>query len=403
MKKSTVVVIAGSIAVIIGLLGFVLSQTNTLTLDDDSKEMFDAKIKVIASFYPLYEFTKNVAGEKADVSSFIPVGVEPHDWEPSTGDILKLKSTRVFVYNGGDFEPYVAKLIQSGEYNNVIFVDTVAGINLIKAEDHKEHFDEFIEEIEHILHEVEDGNITISNAILLIEDLLHKHEEDGHEHDGILEKIEDVLHKVKVGSTSESAAIKLIDRIVEQTGGDHHGHAHDLEYDPHVWLDPILAKQQVTVIKNALVGADPVNAAYYEENARKYNAKLDRLDAKIREELSSCSKDTFVPFHNAFSYFAQRYNLNVFSLFGIAPESEATAAELKQLVDFVRENEIKVIFAEDLVDPRLAQVLANEAGAQVLILSPLEGLSKDDLSAGKTYLDKMEENITNLKVALECQ
>ncbi|MEM4391806.1 MAG: zinc ABC transporter substrate-binding protein, partial [Candidatus Nitrosotenuis sp.] len=213
--------------------------------------------------------------------------------------------------------------------------------------------------------------------------------------------IEKVLHNVEDGRTSESAAIKLIRSIVEHSGD--HGHAHDFEYDPHIWLDPILAKQQVMVIKEALVRADPVNAAYYEENAMEYNAKLDALDAKIRSELSSCKKDTFVPFHNAFSYLAQRYNLNVFALSGIAPESEATAAELKRLVDYVRDNEIKVVFAEDLVDPRLAQILANEAGAQVLILSPLEGISKDDMSAGKTYLDKMEENITNLKVALECQ
>jgi zinc transport system substrate-binding protein len=399
VKKSAVIAITSVVAII--ALGLSLTQMDVVMPSNGDKEIPHEKIKVIASFYPLYEFTRNVAGEKADVSSFVPIGVEPHDWEPSTGDILKLKSASVFVYNGGDFEPYVTKLIQSGEYNNVVFVETIAGINLLKAEDHKEHFDDFIEEIEQILHEVEDGHISTSNAISLMRDLVHKHESDDHEHDGILEKIEEVLHKVDDGRTSESAAIKLIHRIVEHSGD--HGHAHDFEYDPHIWLDPILAKQQVMVIKEALVRADPVNAAYYEENAMEYNAKLDALDAKIRSELSSCKKDTFVPFHNAFSYLAQRYNLNVFALSGIAPESEATAAELKRLVDFVRENEIKVVFAEDLVDPRLAQVLANEAGAQVLILSPLEGLSRDDMSAGKTYLDKMEENITNLKIALECQ
>jgi zinc transport system substrate-binding protein len=401
VKKLSVIAITSGIVIAIIAFGFTLTQIDTVIPPNGDKEIPNEKIKVIASFYPLYEFTRNVAGEKADVSSFVPIGVEPHDWEPSSGDILKLKSARVFVYNGGNFEPYVTKLIQSGEYNTVIFVETIAGINLLKAEDHKEHLDDFIEEIEHILHEVEDDHISTSNAISLIRELIHEHEGDDHEHDGILEKIEEVLHKVEDGRTSESAAIKLINKIVEHSGD--HGHTHTFEYDPHIWLDPILAKQQVVVIKEALVRADPMNAAYYEENAKKYNAKLDSLDAKIRSELSSCKKDTFVPFHNAFSYLAQRYGLHVSALSGIAPESEATAAELKRLVDFVRENEIKVVFAEDLVDPRLAQVLANEAGAQVLILSPLEGLSKSEMAAGKTYLDKMEENITNLKVALECQ
>jgi zinc transport system substrate-binding protein len=157
------------------------------------------------------------------------------------------------------------------------------------------------------------------------------------------------------------------------------------------------------MIKNAMIEADPQNTQYYETNANAYNEKLDSLDSKIRKELSNCKKDTFMPFHDAFSYFANRYGLKVFPLSGVAPESEATAAELKEFVDFVKEHQIKVIFSEDLVDPRLAEVLADEADAQVIILSPLEGLTNEDLAAGKTYLSKMEENLENLKVALECQ
>lgn len=280
-----------------------------------------SKIIVIASFYPLYEFSKNVVGDKAEVSSFTPIGVEPHDWEPSTGDMLRLKDATLFVHNGADFEPFVDKLVDSGEYKEVIFVETAAGIDLVRGDVH----------------------------------------DDADEH--------------------------------EDNAG----------YDPHIWLDPILAKQQVTTIKDALASADPKNAAYYEKNAVAYNEKLDALDAKIRTELASCKKDTFVPFHNAFTYFAQRYGLNVFPLSGIAPESEATASEIKEFIDYIKEHNIKVIFSEDLVDPRLADVLADEAGAQVMIFSPVEGLTEEDIKDGKTYLDKMEENLNNLKVALECQ
>ncbi|MEM2785535.1 MAG: zinc ABC transporter substrate-binding protein, partial [Candidatus Nitrosotenuis sp.] len=116
-----------------------------------------------------------------------------------------------------------------------------------------------------------------------------------------------------------------------------------------------------------------------------------------------CKKDTIVTSHTAFSYFANRYGIKTFALSGVAPESEATASDLKNIVDFVKENDINVIFAEELIDPKLVTTLADEAGVQVLTLSPLEGLSKEELAKGTTYLDKMEENLQNIKIALECQ
>ncbi|CAE6491943.1 MAG: zinc ABC transporter substrate-binding protein [Candidatus Nitrosotenuis sp.] len=402
MKK--LFAIATGVSIVTVAIAILIIQTQTIenvvpTLQESSSA--NSKIMIIASFYPLYEFSRNIAGDKADVSSFIPLGIEPHDWEPNAGDILKLKEAKIFVYNGGGFEPYVQKLIDSGEYNNVIFVETVHGITLLKAEEHEEHFQEFLGEIEYILHELEEQKMNESDAIIAIQEIIHTHEHDEHEHDGLVEEIEYILHELEEKKLTEAEAIIQIHTVIEH--GTHQEHSHDLEYDPHIWLDPLLAKQQVLVIKEALIKADPSNAVYYENNAIAYNAKLDALDLKIKSELSDCKKDTVVPFHNAFSYLAKRYGFNVFSLSGIAPESEASAAELKRLVDFVKENNIKVVFAEDLVDPRLAEVLAKEAGAQVMILSPLEGLSKEEIAAGKTYLTKMEENISNLKIALECQ
>ncbi len=404
MKKLFAIAIGVSIVTV--AIAILIIQTKTIenvvpTLQESSSA--NSKIRIIASFYPLYEFSRNIAGDKADVSSFIPLGIEPHDWEPNTGDILRLKEAKIFVYNGGGFEPYVQKLIDSGEYNNVMFVETVHGITLLKAEEHEEHFQEFLEEIEYILHELEEQKMNESDAIIAIQEIIHTHEHDEHEHDGLVEEIEYILHELEEKKLTESEAIMQIHAVIEHNEGTHQEHSHDLEYDPHIWLDPLLAKQQVLVIKEALIQADPSNAVHYENNAIAYNAKLDALDLKIKSELSDCKKDTVVPFHNAFSYLAKRYGFNVFSLSGIAPESEASAAELKRLVDFVKENNIKVVFAEDLVDPRLAEVLAKEAGAQVMILSPLEGLSKEEIAAGKTYLTKMEENISNLKIALECQ
>ena len=139
------------------------------------------------------------------------------------------------------------------------------------------------------------------------------------------------------------------------------------------------------------------------EEAKSYLEKLDAFDMRIKSSLSSCNKDTFVPFHNAFTYLGERYGLEVMSLSGITPEAEASAAEIAEFVDFVRDNDIKVIFSEELVDPRLAEVIADEAGAQVLLFSPLEALTQDEVGQDITYFDKMEQNLDALKVALECQ
>lgn len=288
MKRFNLAIIGGIVAIAVGLALVQIPSFDTSDQPNNpdqtvEQEPVTPKLKVIASFYPLYEFSKKVGGDKAEVSSLIPIGVEPHDWEPSTGDILDLKEADLFVYNGGGFEPFVDQLIDSGEYDSVMFVESTKGLELI-ASQHDEH--------------------------------------DKEEHD-----------------------------------------EHDSEYDPHVWLDPILAKHQVTVIKNAMIQADPQNAQYYETNAEKYIGELEDLDIKIKIELSSCNKDTFMPFHDAFTYFANRYGLKIFALSGIAPESEATGAEIKEFVDFVKKNEITVIFAEELIDPRLAEVLADEAGA----------------------------------------
>ncbi len=354
MKKSFLAAIGGGVAIAV-VAGLWLVQTTDTpenqspTSESDAKQA-ESKLRVVASFYPLYEFSKNIGGDKAEVSTFIPIGIEPHDWEPSAGDLITLKKSDIFVYNGGGMEPFVEKLIDSGEYSNVLFVQTTSGIDLIKNEGYEENVEE---------HASEESTTD------------EEHVEEIEEH------------------TNE-----------EEREGEHD---HDFPYDPHVWLDPVLAKSQVETIKASMIQADPKNSQYYEANAGAYAKKLDELDAKIRSELSNCKKDTFMPFHKAFAYFADRYGLKIFALSEITPESEATAAEIKEFVDFVKENGIKVIFAEDIIDPRLAEVLADEAGVQVMILSPVEGLTQEDITAGKTYISKMEENLANLKVALDCR
>ena len=469
-KNSSIAIVAGvaiAIAVIASVFAFSGISNDSEPMDTPDQANLvpqEEKITVITSFYPYHEFTKNVAGDFANVKQFMPSGVEAHDWEPRAQEIQSLKDADVFVYNGLGMEPYVENIIESGEFDNILFVKASDGVELLKFEDdhddhdehakdddHDDHDDhdehakdddhddhdehakdddhddshaeEFHEEIALVIEEFEEGHMTESQSIEAIEEILHEHEGDGHEHGArIIEDIEHVLHEIEDGHIAGPEGLEEIHHLVsgedvhdehakdddhddhdEHEEGGHDGHDHDYEFDPHIWLDPILVKQQVNVIRDGLIQADPENKEHYEENARIYNNKMDALDMKIGTALSSCQKDTIVPYHNAFTYLGERYDIHIMALGGMAPDSEASAAEIAEFVDFVKDNDIKVIFSEDLVDPRLAEVIADEANAQVMLFSPLEALSQEEAGSNVSYIDKMEENLDSLKVALECQ
>ena len=465
-KNSSIAIVAGiaiAIAVIASVLAFsgISNDSTPMESPEQANLVPQAeKITILTSFYPYHEFTKNVAGDFANVKQFMPSGVEAHDWEPRAQEIQSLKDADVFVYNGLGMESYIENIIESGEFDNVVFLKASEGVELLKFEDdhddhakhddhddhddhdehakeddhddhdehakeddHDDHAEEFHEEIALVIEEFEEGHMTESQSIVAIEEILHEHEGDGHEHGaGMIEDIEHVLHEIEDGHIAASEGLEEIHHLVsgedvhdehakeddhddhdDHEEGGHDGHDHDYEFDPHIWLDPILVKQQVNVIRDGLIQVDPDNKENYEENARIYNDKLDALDMKIGSALSSCQKDTIVPYHNAFTYLGERYDIHIMALGGMAPDSEASAAEIAEFVDFVKDNDIKVIFSEELVDPRLAEVIAEEANAQVLLFSPLEALSKDEKDTNVSYIDKMEDNLDSLKVALECQ
>jgi zinc transport system substrate-binding protein len=168
-----------------------------------------------------------------------------------------------------------------------------------------------------------------------------------------------------------------------------------IQNDPHIWLDPVLAKKQIKNIANGLIKIDPQNTDYYQENASTYNDKLILLDNKIRNELSDCVKKDFLAFHDAFSYFANEYDLNQNTIIGVNPSEEPTAIKLQQIIQKAQDLDIHVIFTEEAVNPRVSEVIADEIGAKVLTLSPIEIYEKNS-----DYIKRMEQNLSNLKEEL---
>lgn len=172
--------------------------------------------------------------------------------------------------------------------------------------------------------------------------------------------------------------------------------------DPHVWLSPALAQNMADKISAGYEQVDPANAAYYRANADALKAKLAALDSEYQTGLAQCERRDFITSHAAFGYLASLYSLNQVSISGVSPEMEPSSQELAAITRFAREKDVKYIFFESLTSPKLAETLATEVGAQTLVLNPLEGLTDEEMAAGKDYFTEMRANLENLKVALEC-
>ena len=292
-----------AIIIVIPLASIAVYSTNS---NQQYALIDNSKLQVISSFNPLHEFSQIVGQDKVDVKLLVPVGVEPHDWEPTIKDVQEIQKSDLIIINGIGFENWVDDLAENN-YQGII-VDTSEGIAI-----------------------------------------LHVNENNDHEHS---------------------------------------------QNDPHIWLNPVYAKKQVQNIAIAFSNNDPENGEFYHMNAAQYNEKLDLLDSKIRTELSDCNDD-FIAFHDAFSYFAEEYDLNQHTIVpSNNPHGEATAKTLENVISKARELNIKVIFSEESVNTKTSQIIANEIGGKVLVLSPLEIVSDDD------YISKMNQNLEHLKEAL---
>lgn len=277
-----------------------------------NKNGSDNRIIVTTSFYPIYFLTSQIGGDLVDVINLTPSGTEPHDYEPTARDIVRIRKSEILILNGGGLEVWGDEIKKSVKNNLSVIV---LGDELIK------------------------------------------------------------------------------DELNDDEGG---------MKDPHIWLSPVLAVKMAEKITSELGKIDSKNYDYYKSNLNTLKTRLFELDNEYRLGLSNCKKKDFVTSHSAFGYLANEYNLKQLSIAGISPEEEPSSKQLAQVAQFARENEVKYIFFESLINPRLSEVVADEIGAKTLVLNPIEGLIEQDIALGKSYITEMRANLDNLKIALEC-
>ncbi|HVL82151.1 MAG TPA: metal ABC transporter substrate-binding protein [Actinomycetota bacterium] len=180
-----------------------------------------------------------------------------------------------------------------------------------------------------------------------------------------------------------------LDATITQTG------QYSGDPDPHLWMDPHLARGYVANARDALVELDPAGAQTYRDNADAYLRELDELDAWISEQVGTIPAPNrkLVTTHDAFRYFGQRYGLDVVgTIWSISTEREPSAEEVARLVDDVKAHAVPTVFIETTVNPRIMQRVARDAGVEVG--EPLYGDSVGEPGSGAdSYIGMMRANV----------
>jgi zinc transport system substrate-binding protein len=170
--------------------------------------------------------------------------------------------------------------------------------------------------------------------------------------------------------------------------------------DPHFWLDPTRLADVGDALADQLAEIDPDGAQTYEQNAAALREDLEALDAEMTDGLTGCAVDTLVTSHDAFGYLADRYGFQVVGVTGLSPSTEPSADQLAEIADLVTERGVTTVYTETLVDPSVAETVADEAGVRTAVLDPLEGLT--DESAGDDYLAVMRSDLATLQAGQTC-
>jgi zinc transport system substrate-binding protein len=170
--------------------------------------------------------------------------------------------------------------------------------------------------------------------------------------------------------------------------------------DPHFWLDPVRYAAVAQALADRLASLDPAHKAQYERNAAAFKARLALLNRQYAQGLASCARADLVTSHNAFGYLAARYHLHQIGITGLSPDAEPSPTILADVATYVRRHHVSTIYAETLASPAIAQTVANETGARLATLDPIEGLTAK--SAGRDYFAIMQANLAALRRGQGC-
>ena len=205
----------------------------------------------------------------------------------------------------------------------------------------------------------------------------------------------------KLVASAGNSQLKVIDSsrgvttLETENHGDAHGHDHGA-VNPHIWLDPLRAVQQVETIRDGLIQADPSCAEGYRRNAAAYTAQLKQLNSDIADQLQPYQGKTFIAFHDFAPYFAQRYGLKAEFMVDV-PEINPSPADLQRVAAEVKRSQLKALLSEPQEGNRSFNALAKDLGVKVVVFDPMETATEQASRDPSTYLKLMRRNVADLR------
>ena len=344
-----------------------------------------------------------------EVFSLVPVGADPHSFQPGAQDIAKIADADLVLSVGlGLEESWLNDLLLNAARDPSTIVELGEMVDPIEfAESHIEEVD-VIEGLSHIVHEVEEGEIGPEVGLAEIKVLLEGLEgEEGvgaeaHEDEDELPAMAlAIVGEVETGNMAPGAAMEAIEELAEEGEEEHDDHGHGI-HDPHFWFDPVRVKIVVNEIATLLSGIDPERGSAYDANASAYNLQIDELHQWSEQQLSQIPEDRklLATSHDSLGYFANRYGFEVVGvILSITTEVEPSAEDLADLVDKVRDNEVPAVFGETTVSERLAAAVARESGAKLVRL--YSGSLGTQGSGAETFVKMTRTNVERIAEGLK--
>ncbi len=352
-------VIKNTIGIIIGVAllaggAYVLSSNQSAETNSTENQA----LSITTSFYPLEFALERIVGEFGTVTN-VGAGRDPHNFRPSTQDMVMMQRSDIVVLQGADFEPWGDDVIARLEADGVQVIIATDAVEL--HEGGHDHGEEHATEAD------------------------HADEPHGEEHaDEHKKDLHDDGHK-----EDEHA-----DEHKEESHEDEHEHG---AYDPHTWLDPVLFSEMVEYLTEKIATLDPSNAAVYRKNAAALQAELAALDTEYADRLANCELDEVITSHDAFGYLADRYGFKAHSIAGLSTQDTPSVTTLAALRAEAAEG-IGAILLEENSITAYGETLARETGLQTLRLNPIAYI----IPADETYLTLMQSNLDSFATALVC-
>jgi ABC-type Zn uptake system ZnuABC Zn-binding protein ZnuA len=414
----------------------------------------DSALKVLAVETFLADMAQKVAGERATVESLIPLGMDPHAFEPSPQDVAKIAESGVLIVNGAGFEAWLSKTLDNAggertlveasaglvsrsarEGETAVMSDAelgeamcaqakneksqpvVAGKELAEAAElpaeaglftltlAKQADGTYAGFIKYVTDEAGDFQMAVAAGTLQTRKAGAGEPLDVEKTLGLgcaplaqghlieLEKDGEYILAL-TGFSSETAPL-----LIGPAGGHHHH-----EGDPHFWLDPMLVVKYVENIRDGLTAADPAGKEVYAGNAAAYIVQLNDLDGWIKTQLEQISPERrlIVTNHESFGYFADRYGFQIIGTIipSVTTGASPSAQQLARLIDQIRATGATAIFLETGASPQLADQVSAETGVKVVTKLYTHSVTEPGGSA-PTYIEMMKHNVNTIVAALK--